>query len=635
MSNIVVPDDPGRLPWSMTIGELVDKVVSRNPYKVYLFYSEQRTSLLEEQIVQKPSLISRVKSQNYQVTYQEFLEYSLQTASLFRELGVRHGDRVCVFLPNGREFLFIWMGLSRLGAICVPINTAYKQAEMAYILNNAEAKALVSHHTLMEVAQEAAQHCPSLQETLVVSGDGENPPLSPLGKGGQRGVTYPGWKNFWTTLRKAPPLPPQAREGVSPKDISMLVYTSGTTGNPKGVMITHEMYVAAGQGFATWTGATSEERFFTCLPYFHANTQYYSTMGSLALGASLIVTDRFSASRFFDQVRESRATVVNFIGMMMPVLLKQPPADNDRDNSVRIFYGSPAFAPELLEEFEERFGARVLIGFGMTETCYGTIEQLGHPLYPEQRTGRLEEAVFQKSMPDVQHRKGSSGQPRWHPDSRFQNEIRIIDDGAPLPPGKTGEITLRNPAVMPGYWRNEERTREALRDGWLYTGDLGWLDEDGYLYFVDRKKDVVRRRGENISSQEVEDVIKRHPGVLDCAVIAVPSELGEEEVKAYVVPRNLPLPLNPSHQRREDQIPSPSGRGAGGEGEIAELKPEDVVYWCAERLAYFKVPRYVEFREDLPRTPSFRVRKDLLRQERDDLTSGCFDQEVAGIQLRR
>ena len=593
MSNIVVPEDPGRLSWAMTIGELVDKAVSRNPQKVFLY------------------------CQNYQVTYQELLEYSLRTAALFRELGVRHGDRVCVVLPNGREFLYVWMGLSRLGAICVPINTAYKQAEIAYILNNAEAKALVSHYTFMETAPDAARQCPSLGEVVVVSRERE---------------TYPGWKDFWSLLRETPQLAPQASDLVGPQDISMLVYTSGTTGNPKGVIITHEMYVAAGQGFATWTDAMSEDRFFTCLPYFHANAQYYSTMGSLAVGASLMLADRFSASRFIDQVRESRATVVNYIGMMMPVLLKQPSSDKDQDNSVRIFYGSPAMAPEVVAEFEERFGARVLIGFGLTETCYGTIERLGQPhrFYPEQQTSSMEDLGFQSNKSDVQGRKGSSGQPRQHPDPRFQNQLRIVDDGTPLPAGKAGEITLRNPAVAPGYWRDPERTREALRDGWLYTGDLGWVDEDGNLYFLDRKKDVIRRRGENISSQEVEDVIKRHPGVLDCAIIAVPSELGEEEVKVYVVPQ----PYYPTKETnptcgQAGQEPTPN---AGSQ--TVELKPEDVVYWCAQRLANFKVPRYVEFRDDMPRTPSLRVRKDLLRQEREDPTSGCFDMEKAGIRLR-
>ena len=573
MSKMVLPDDATRLPWSMTIGEMVDQAVNLNPYKVYLHYG------------------------NYQVTYQEFLEYSLRTASVFRELGVGHGDRVCLFLPNGREFLFIWMGLSLLGAICVPINTAYKREEVAYIINHAGARMLVGHNSLMDVAQQAVVDCPSLQETLVV---------------GEDTGSYPGWSELWPLVREASPLSPNGVVTASPTDTSMLVYSSGTTGRPKGIMITHEMYVAAGQGFATWTGASSEDRFFTCLPFFHANAQYYSIMGSLAAGASMIVEDRFSASRFWGQVRESGATVVNFIGMMLPVLLKQPPRHDDRDNSVRIFYGSPAPDTELLEEFEDRFGAKVLIGFGMTETCYGTIERLGQP-----------------------HRRGSSGRSRWHPDSRFQTELRIVDDGGnQLPPGQVGEITLRSPAVMPGYWRDEERTREALRGGWLHTGDLGWQDQDGYLYFVDRKKDVIRRRGENISSQEVEDIIKRHPDVLDCAVIAVPSELGEEEVKAYVVPRNRPLDLTPSRQRRERQLPSLSTGGDQGEGDIVPLKPEDVVHWCGERLAHFKVPRYVELREDLPRTPSFRVRKDVLRSEQKDLTSGCFDREKAGIRLR-
>ena len=195
-----------------------------------------------------------------------------------------------------------------------------------------------------------------------------------------------------------------------------------------------------------------------------------------------------------------------------------------------------------------------------------------------------------------------------HPDPSFVNEIRIAhpETGDPVGPDTVGEITIKNPAVMPGYWRNQEQTRQSLRDGWLYTGDLGWLDEDGYLYFVDRKKDVIRRRGENISSQEVENVIiKRHPEVLDCAVMAVPSELGEDGVKAYVVTRSGPA-----------------------------VNPEHLVHWCAQHLAYFKVPRYIEMRDELPHTPSLRVRKDLLRQEGKDPGEGCFDREAAGIRLR-
>jgi len=549
MTSIVGPDDPDRLMWEMSLGEFLDAAVSRNPDRAFVEISGQK------------------------VTYRQFQQGASQTARLFQKMDVGRGDRVCLCLPNCLEVLYCWFGLSLLGAICVPINTAYKRDETAYILNDAEAKALVAHDSLLPVAKAAAGLAPSIKHKLVVGRDSPSPGGREVAASGE------GWTSFADFLAGAHAL--AARPVVSPTDISMLVYTSGTTGNPKGVQVTQQMYVAAGQGFAHWTQATSEDRFFTCLPYFHANAQYYSTMGTLAAGATLVVVDRFSASRFWSQVREARATVVNFIGMMMPVLAKQPDSPTDRQSGVRLFYGSPAFPPDFLEAFQQRFGTDVIVGFGMTETCYGTIEGIRQP-----------------------RRAGSSGQPRQHPGAHFVNQIRIVDDdGNPVGAKTVGEITIKNPAVMPGYWRNEEQTRQALRDSWLYTGDLGWLDQDGFLYFVDRKKDVIRRRGENISSQEVEDVIKRHPSVLDCAVIAVPSELGEDEVKAYVMPR-------------------PG----------SEVRPEEIIFWCAENLAYFKVPRYIEVREALPRTPSLRVRKDLLRRERDDLTQGCFDRE--GIRLR-
>ena len=566
MSDITGPQDPKRLMWQMSLGEFLDQAVARSPGKVFVEISSQT------------------------ITYRDIRQRALQTAELFRGLGVGHGDRVCLFLPNCPEFLYCWFGLSILGAIGVPINTAYKRDETAYILNDSQAVAFVAHQSLMPIAREAAGLAPDLRYKLAVkdtdpdtltASTADGPALADADEEGSSD-----WISFADAMAASGAL--ESRPQVSPGDISMLGYTSGTTGNPKGVQVTHQMYVAAGQGFAHWTQATVDDRFFTCLPYYHANIQYYSTMGTLASGAALIVAGRFSASRFWGQVREARATVVNFIGMMMPVLAKQPLSDADQDNQVRLFYGSPAFSPEFLQEFQERFGTDVIVGFGMTETCYGTIERIGSPRRPN-----------------------SSGQPRQHPDPRFSNQVRIShpETGEALGTRQEGEITIKNPATMAGYWRNQEQTAQSLRDGWLYTGDLGWMDDDGFLYFVDRKKDIIRRRGENISSQEVEDVIKSHPDVLDCAAIAVPSELGEDEVKVYVT-------------FRPELAPG------------AAPKPEDVVYWCAERLAYFKVPRYVEIRDELPRKPTLRVRKDLLRQERDDLTEGCFDREAAGIRIR-
>ena len=540
--------------WEMSLGEFLGVAVRRNPDKVFVEMSGQS------------------------LTYGQFQTRARETASMFQRLGIGKGDRVCLFMPNCLEYLYCWFGLSLLGAISVPINTAYKRDETAYILNDAEARVVVAHQSLLPVAQEACALAPSVTERLVV--EERFPSSSPLPKDEEKADSN--WTGFAESLSQSQQ--PSALPEVFHDDISMLVYTSGTTGNPKGVMVSHGMYVAAGQGFAHWTEATTEDRFFTCLPCFHANVQYYSTMGSLAAGATLVVVERFSASRFWDQVREANATVVNFIGMMMPVLAKQPESPADRDNQVRLFYGSPAFSTEFLDAFQARFATDIIVGFGMTETCYGTIEGIGQ-----------------------RRRSGSSGRARQHPDSRFVNQVRIADQESGTPVGVTtvGEITLKNPAMMAGYWRNQDQTNQSLRDGWLYTGDLGRMDEEGFLYFVDRKKDIIRRRGENISSQEVEDVIKRHPAVLDCAVIAVPSELGEDEVKAYVAKR-------------------PG----------SELMPEEIVRWCAEHLAYFKVPRYLEMREELPRTPSMRVRKDLLRQEREDLTDGCFDREAAGIRIR-
>ena len=544
---IEVSDNSNSNPWDLCLGDFIDSCVSYEPGKVFIEIAGQK------------------------ISYGKMQEYSKRSASMFKSLGIGYGDRVCLYLPNCAEFLYAWFGLSRIGAIAVPVNTAYKTAETAYILNDAEASAVVGHVDMLGSLREAVSLCDSVNHCLIVDPVRES----------YRTEHHKDWIDFTSRMETSDMYPDNI--DISPSDVSMLVYTSGTTGNPKGVQVTHKMYVAAGQGFAHWTHATEKDRFFTCLPYFHANAQYYSTMGALAARSTLIVSDRFSASAFWDQVREAEATVVNFIGMMMPVLSKQDPKDSDLDNTVRLFYGSPAFDPEFLAEFQKRFGTDIIVGFGMTETCYGTIESIGEFRRPN-----------------------SSGLARRHPDQRFSNQIRIVDsDGNPISNGDIGEITINNPVLMTGYWRNPEQTDLALRNGWLFTGDLGWLDDDGYLYFVDRKKDVIRRRGENISSQEVEDVIKRHPDVLDCAVIAVPSELGEDDVKAYILPK--------------------------GENSVS---PESVVYWCSEHLAYFKVPRYIEMRTELPRTPSLRVRKDMLRSEKDDLIGGCFDLDKSGIDIR-
>ncbi|MFL2644552.1 MAG: AMP-binding protein [Dehalococcoidia bacterium] len=530
------------LPWEQTLPSFLDINIQNNPNKIFLEINEQ------------------------QISYSSFGISSKKSAEHFLEIGISKGDRVCLFLDNCPEFLFAWFGLARIGAIGVPINTSYKEHEFTFIVNNCAAKAVIYSESFGSVIDQSRHKTLSVQHFLSVHGNKDSKKLSDR--------FDPESRELQNT---------QFCSEVTPNTISTLVYTSGTTGDPKGVQITHKMYVAAGQGFAYWTESTNEDRFFTCLPFFHANAQYYSTMGAIASGATLIVEQRFSASKFWEQVRDSKATVVNFIGMMMSILAKNEPTTRDTDNSVRLFYGSPAFSPEFLSDFQKRFDTDIIVGFGMTETCYGTIEVIGE-----------------------KRRANSSGKPRIHPDRRFENLIRILDEqGKPVPNGTPGEISLYNPAIMPGYWNNPEQSKISLHDGWLHTGDLGWVDEDDFLYFVDRKKDIIRRRGENISSKEVEDVIKQHLTVLECAIIAVPAEFAEDEVKAYLIPK-------------------PG----------SNIDPKEIILWCASQLAYFKVPRYIEIRSELPQTPSLRIRKDILRNEKPNLVEDCFDREAAGINIR-
>ncbi|GIT45169.1 MAG: hypothetical protein Ct9H300mP11_31050 [Chloroflexota bacterium] len=257
-------------------------------------------------------------------TYQEFWDGVLKSAAMFSALGIEKGDRVACSCPIVSNMsILVWMSV--IGGISVPVNTAYKRDEMAYILNNAEAKGLITDSSLSDVAGAAADLSPSVEIRLLRGIEGSVPE---------------GWTNF--ALEHEDSVPLQELPDISPHDISMLVYTSGTTGNPKGVMCTHLMYVAAGQGFAHGLSYIGRP-VLHLLPYYHANIQYYSTMGALAAGGTLVVVDRFSASRFWGQVREAQATVVNFIGMMMPVLSKNTPSVDDKDNTVRLFYGLPSF----------------------------------------------------------------------------------------------------------------------------------------------------------------------------------------------------------------------------------------------------------------------------------------------------
>jgi crotonobetaine/carnitine-CoA ligase len=522
----------------VTLRELVETQSNKNPDKVFLYFDKQ------------------------EVTYREFDENINKAANLFLDLGIEKGDRVCFFLPNCPEYLYGWLGLAKIGAILVPINTNYKTEETRYILHHSQANTLLVHVSLKEVVEKVRSDMPFLKNLLSL--------------GGKKADGYLPFEDaLWNSSSHLRPT------DVGEHDLCEIMYTSGTTGPSKGVMITHQYWIINGYGYSYPMDVRPEDRLFTCLPLFHANAQGYSTMGALTAGASLILMERFSATRFWDEIRHYKATVFNFIGAMLTILSKQPQSERDRDHRVRAAYGSPALDKDFQEYMEQRFGITFVSGYGLTECGLCIIQPL-HGLRKE----------------------GSLGLPKQIPGFGFVNEIKVVDEKDQEVPRRTiGEIVIKNPAVTKGYYRDPALTNKVIRDGWLHTGDRAWMDEDGYFFFADRKKDVIRRRGENVSSLEVENVINTHPKVLESAIIGVPSEFQDDEVKAFIV-------LKPNES----------------------LDPLDLIKWCTERLAYFKIPRFIEIRSEFPRTPTLRVQKYKLREE--GKSKDCFDLMKTDFKLR-
>jgi crotonobetaine/carnitine-CoA ligase len=460
----------------------------------------------------------------------DVLARAREAAAALAERGVRRGDRIALLLGNSPDMLLAWFGVSLLGAIAVPVNPAYKPPELARLCGHAEPRVLISSAELRELAESGAGQV-AAPPTLLG-------PADLRGHGSEAGVD------------------------VQPEEVATLIYTSGTTGLPKAVMQTHRTYALTAEAFPWWLGLTSDDRLLIALPLFHINAQAYSTMGALGAQLPLILLPRFSASRFWDDTRRYGATQFNAVGALVHILLKGEPRPDDRENPIRLCYSALALPEAQHRAFEERFGLTMSVGYGLSECTFGTVWPRGQaPCY------------------------GSMGVLRQHPRLGEINQGRVVrDDGLPAPDGEAGELLLRNPAVTPGYWHDPGATAAAIEDGWLRTGDLVRRDADGFLTFVARKKEVIRRRGENVAAAEVEAVLLEHPSIREAAVIGAPSDLGEEEIVAFVAPQP---------------------------GESVDV--EGLRAFVRERLADFKVPSRVEVRDGLPRTATERVAKHLLK----------------------
>lgn len=444
--------------------------------------------------------------------------------------GVRPGDRVAVMLDNSADFVAAFFGIARIGAVAVTVNTALRSDGLAYVLGHAGPRVLIVDAAYETAARDAGE----VEHTWV--------------SGGSLEAALEG---------RAPPTPVRRQPG----DVAAILYTSGTTGRPKSVMLTDHGYERASAWFAEALRLGRDDVLHTCLPLFHINAQQLSLCGALSCGAQLVLDRRFSASRFWDSITAHGVTTFNLVGAMLGILHAQEPQPEERAHGARVACVAPVPA-SIHRACEERFGLMLLDGYGLTETTPGNTYS-----------------------PYGRAREGSCGTPAPYV------ELRIADEhGDELPPRSRGEILiglLEPDILMAGYYRDPAATAAAARDGWFHTGDRGWVDEDGYLYFVDRLKDVIRRRGENISPVEIERAAVEHPAVAVAAAVGVPSDLagGEEDVALYVLLR------------------------AGGSVEPAELRD-----FCAARLAAFMVPRYVGIPAELPWTETQRVRKVALRE---------------------
>jgi len=481
-------------------------------------------------------------------------------------LGVKPGDKVAIMLPNCPEFLYAWFGANKIGAVEVPINAALKGAGLSYQIVQSDSVVLVADTEYLDRLGDVADDLKSVRHVVLLDRQGSAKSLPGLGR-----LKTLGFRELMDRPSSSPAIK------VNYRDLATILYTSGTTGVSKGVEMSHHYWYDIWSESVKYARYTEDDVLYTGLPFFHGNAQGITIGPAILADARAVIVERFSASQLWDDCRRWECTEANYIGGVIPILLKQAERADDADNPVRLMVGAAAPVDEW-QSFQSRFNTKLLEVYGMTE-CYCC---LASP-YDTPRAGSCGQAIT-----------------GW--------DVRIVDDDDnDCPPDITGEFIARSNKMFvgtTGYYKKPEATLELFRNGWIHTGDMGRRDADGYFYFADRKKQAIRRRGENISSFEVEAVIGSHPAVLESGVVGVPSEVGEEEVKAVVVLR---------------------------EGQ--KVTAEELVRWCEPRMAYFAIPRYIAFRESLPKTPSERVEKFKLKDE--GITADCWDREKAGITLLR
>ena len=501
----------------------------------------------------------------FEYTYAAFDEDVNRIANVFLDLGIEKGDHVALHLHSSPEFLMCLFGLAKIGAVAVPINEQYLADEAEYILENSDAICVVVEPLFYETYQELLARGHYFPKGVVVARAGTESPKSnidfssiytPLGtvEEGQQGIY-----DFWMMRCEQSAILRDSCELAS-DDPVQIIYTSGTTSRPKGVVLTHANMVFSGL-YGDWeVSLRGSDRVLTSMPACHSNFQLAALMPVITAGASLIIVEKYSATRFMKQIRHYKATVIQCVAMMLRTLLLQPVDPEEKNHCVReVLYFIPITDAEK-EEFEQRFNMRIM-------NTYGSTESIGWAI--------TDPPVGARNWPSV----GRAG---------LGYKARICDmEDNELPPGEVGEIQIkgeRGRSVMLEYYNNPEATENTFSaDGWLKTGDQGYQDDNGWFYFVDRKVNMVKRSGENIYTTELEEILEQHPAIAEAAVIGVPDPIRDQAIKAFV-------------------------RFAPGES----MTLAEVEQYCKDHMASFKVPTFYEVVEDFPRTCSMKIEKKLL-----------------------
>lgn len=494
-------------------------------------------------------------------TYKDIDSRARLLAQGFVESGVEPGDTILIMLPDSIDYICVWCALSMIGAIEVPVNIHHRGSVLSYLINDSLAKTMLIHSDFLDQLDGVADEL-TLLERVYVEG-------------------APDTQDMRFEMRLFEELSSSASrwsgQGPRPRDLMAVMYTSGTTGASKGAMITHAHAYQYALGVGGMIELREEDVYYAALPLFHIAGQFALVYAACLVGATAVLPGTFSANSFWRDVRHYNATTTFLLGAMANFLNSQEPLDGDADNPLERVLMVPLI-PET-EEFKSRFDCLVSTTWGGTEMNCPT--RTTFDLVDNRSCGRLVEELY---------------------------EVRIVDeDDRELAPGVSGEALVRAKKpwmISNGYWNHPEWTVNAWRNQWFHTGDMLMLDEDGNYYFVDRSKDAIRRRGENISSLEVENEINHHAVVLECAVIPIESAHTEQEVMAVIV-------VKP--------------------GKVIEM--EELIRFLEARMAYFMVPRFIELIAELPKTPTGKIQKFPLRER--GLTPDTWDREAGGIKLKR